>query len=362
MPNTTPSTSKPASSMADLMASYKTSFQTFHKGDLVKGHITKLTKNEVIVDINAKTEAIVLEKDRNIMNSIYNSLKVGDEVEVSILSPESDSGNPIVSLRRFLSNIAWHQLEQAQKEEKQMEVTVTDSTKGGAVVVTQNGLGGFLPNSHISGGDQQPTPGKKVKVRVLELARKENKIIFSQKSTISTAEFEAATKQFKSGSKVEVTVANITPFGIFVTLPVEGKEMTLDGLIHISEISWEKVEDINQLYTVGQKLEAVIIGFDKEARRTDLSVKRLTADPFEKIAELYPLEKKVSAVITKIDDTGAYLDLGEGIEGVIRKEKIPPTVIFQEGQTVTATVTELDKKRHRISLVPVLKEKPLTYR
>jgi ribosomal protein S1 len=348
--------------MADLMASHKTSFQTFNKGDLVKGTIARMTKNEVTVDLNAKTEAIVLEKERHLLNSMLAVLKVGDEVEVSILSPESESGHPIVSLRRFMSLRSWNALEAVQKSEDQIEVTVVEMTKGGAVVDTDNGLSGFLPNSHIGNGDQQIIPGKKIKVRVLDLSRKENKIVFSQKSTITLADFEEAAKALKSGSTIEVTVTNITPFGMFVTVPVPGKELTLDGLLHISELSWDKVEDINQLYTSGQKVEAKVIGLDKDARRVDLSVKRMTEDPFEKIATQYAIDTKVTGTVSKVDETGVYLDIAEGVEGLIRKDKIPPTVTYTEGQTLTATVTEVDRRRHRISLVPVLKEKPLMYR
>lgn len=358
---TASSTKKTASSMADLMASYKSSFQTFKKGDTVKGKITKLTKNEILVDIQAKTEAIVLEKDRNIMHSLLTALKEGDEVDVSVLNPESENGNPIVSLRRFIGNLAWDELEKSQKEDKQLDVTISDMTKGGALAYTGNGLSGFLPNSHI-GASEHLAPGKKIKVRVLELSRKENKLVFSQKTTISIADFAAAVKQFKQNQKVQVTITNITPFGMFVTLEVEGKELQLDGLIHISEISWEKVEDITALFTSGQKVEAVIIGFDKEARRIDFSIKRLTEDPFAKLMEEYPLEKKVTATITKVDDTGVYLDLGEGVEALIRKDKIPPTVTYEAGKTITATVSEVDVRRHRILLSPVLREKPLMYR
>jgi small subunit ribosomal protein S1 len=218
-----------------------------------------------------------------------------------------------------------------------------------------------LPNSHIAGGEQL-VHGKKMKVRVLELSRKENKIVFSQKTTISANDFESAAKQVKEGEKIEATITNITPFGMFVTVPVPEKDMTLDGLIHISEVAWEKVDDLNQLFSAGQKVEAAVIGFDKDARRVDLSIKRLIQDPFEKMIEKYPAEKKVTAAVIKIDDNGVYLDLEEGIEALIRKDKIPPTVTYKEGQSVTVTIAEVDRRRHRITLLPVLKEKPLMYR
>lgn len=372
MANTSSSKAK-ATSMADLMANYKTSFQTFRKGDLVKGIITKLNKNEILVDVKAKTQAVVLEKDKNMLHSLLETLKVGDEVEVSVLNPESDAGNPVVSLRRFLSNAAWEVVEKAQKDEKQIEVKVTDLTKGGLVVAVDNGLTGFLPNSHMAG--EKLAVGKKVKVRAIEVNRADNKIIFSQKSSISTQDFDDAVKQFKKDETVNVTVMNIVPFGVFVNVVVPGKknksgeELTLDGLIHISEVSWDKVTDLSALYTTGQTVETKIIGFDKNTRRVDLSVKQLSKDPFEKLVENYPLDKKITAVIIKIDDNGAYLaldglatDVEQSIEGLIRKDKIPPTVNYEKGQSVTVTVSEIDKRRRRIYFVPVLLDKPLMYR
>jgi small subunit ribosomal protein S1 len=356
-----------AKSMADLMAKHKTSFSTFRKGDAVSGKITKLTKNEILVDINAKSAAVVLEKDKTILRTLLEKLHVGDEVEVQILNPESDWGNPVVSLRRFLSNSSWKQLEEAQKVEGLINVTVTDLTKGGILVTAENGLSGFLPNSHLGSGNQ-PTTGKQIKVRVIEINRKDNKIIFSQKQTISAQLFNEAIKSFKIGDSIDVNVLNIAPFGVFTFIPIPGKtrpeggELQLDGLIHISEISWDKVDEITNLYAAGDKITAKIIGFDKNTRRIDLSLKQLTPDPFDNIANHYPLDKNVSVAITKIDDSGVYINLGAGIEGIIRKDKIPPTMNFKIDQTILATVSEIDKKRHKIYLVPVLREKPIGYR
>lgn len=356
-----------AKSMAELMSSYKTSFQTFKKGDLIKGTITKLTKNEILVDVHAKTQAVVLEKDRTLLNNLLAMLKTGDEVEVSVLNPESDMGFPVVSLRRFLSNAAWKQVEDAKTHEKQLSVTVTDVTKGGVIVVLSNGLVGFLPNSHMS-NNQTQSVGKQINVRPIEINRKENKIIFSQKQNIPLQVFEEALVQFKVGDTVEATVANVVPFGVFATVSVpgmknaQGEDLLLDALVHISELSWEKTDDISSVYTSGQKIQAKIIAFDKEMRRIDLSVKQLTRDPFEEIISKYPLDSKISGKVIRVDDNGVYLELEEGIEGVIRKDKIPPTLSFNEGQNINATVSEVDKKRHKIYLIPVLLEKPLMYR
>lgn len=354
-----------ASSMAELMAKQNQTVTGLHKGENVKGRITKLTSSQVLVDIGKKSEAIVLEKDRRNMRTIMSTLHVGDEVMVGVLNPESDAGIPVVSLRRFLDNISWSEVEKAQENKTSVTVTVTEITKGGAVVATKSGLTGFLPQSHIQfSQNQQLSVNKKIDVSVIELNRKDNRIIFSQKSTISEDAFVQLMSAFPKGTKVQAYIANVTNFGLFVTVPVvNNKDITqVDGLIHISEVSWEKTTDLNSLYTNGTTIEVVVIGYDQEARRLDLSIKQLTADPFTAIANIYPVDKKVSGVVSQLVEGNVYIDLGEGTEGIIRKEKIPPTVKYNIGDKINAVVSDVDARRRRITLLPVLLEKPIGYR
>lgn len=156
----------------------------------------------------------------------------------------------------------------------------------------------------------------------------------------------------------------MTPFGLFVTLPFKkGKtEESLEGFIHVSEIAWEKVEDLTAEYTAGQKIQANVNRFDTESRRINLSVKRMTKDPFEALMDKYPVDKKVTGTVKKVEESGITVEFEDDIEGVIKKDKIPPTTKYEVGQKITATVAEHDKKRHKINLVPVLLEKPLGYR
>lgn len=361
-----------ATTMAELMAKQKNTLVTLKKGESLKAKITKLTPSEMYVDAGAKTEALVLEKDKRILRTILSMFKVGDTVEVSVLNPESDSGQPVVSMRRYLGNLAWTKLEELQKSKEQIEVTVTESTKAGYLVTTDFGIAGFLPQSHTSFAQQHEVAlGMRLKASVLELNRKDNKIIFSQKTAISDDDFAAAMKQMKVGQTVDVTVANVTPFGLFVTLPFKKakSDESLEGFIHVSEIAWEKVEDLTAEYASGQKIQAVVNRFDTDTRRINLSVKRLTKDPFEALIEKYPVDKKVTGVVIKLDDSGVTIELDpstgsgqEKVEGQIKKDKIPPTTQYTVGQSITATVSEHDKKRHKISLVPVLLEKPIGYR
>lgn len=362
MASTPTNTSGQATSMAELMAKIENApVVALKKGDVVKGRLTRLTRREILVDIHAKGEAIVLERDPHILRNIMSLLKEGQEVEVSVLSPESESGQPVVSLRRFVDNLVWKHLEELKKSQEKVEVTINEVTRGGFVVSTSDGLNGFLPNSHTTSSQGPLTVGKSISVSIADLDREDNKIIFSQKTSLSVEDFAKLTASFKTGEKVKGEISTVTNFGFFVLLHPT-PEQTVDGLIHISEISWERLDDPTSLYKVGDEVEVVVIGIDRDSRRIDLSLKRLSADPFEKLKEAYPLEKQVSGKVVRTEDGNVYLDLGEGVEGLIKKEKVPAGTFYEVGQTISATITAHDSRRRRIELTPVLKEKPLMYR
>src|ERR1035437_10026675 len=154
---------------------------------------------------------------------------------------------------------------------------------------------------------------------------------------MNTSDFQTLIKSVKVGQKIDSVILNVAPFGLFLSLPVEDSKLA-EGFIHISEISWENVENIADLYKVGDKVTGVVIGFDKESRRVNLSVKRLLADPFEKKLDEFTVDKKIKAKVVKIIATGVLLDLGDNITGMIKKEKIPVKITYKEGQEVDVTV------------------------
>lgn len=346
-----------ASTMAELMAKHQSSLKSYRKGDTAQGIITKLTSGEILVDIGAKTEAVVLEKDKDLLRSLLSTLKTGDSVNVSVLNPESDLGNPVVSLRRFMDERVWGKLENQKAEKTILEILITDITKGGFLVSTDEGLSGFLPNSQtILNDNPQSFVGKKIKALVLELNRELHKIIFSQKAAFGDEDFKIVSDSVKPGEIVDALVSSNTPFGIFVSV---GK---LEGFIHLSELSWEKTETAENYFKIGEKIQAQVLGIDKDAKRVNLSIKRMTKDPFEDTAKQYSLDKKVRGVIKQISSLGITVDLGDSLEGLIKKDKIPPSSTYSAGDEIEATVSEIDIKRHRIILSPVLKEKPIGYR
>jgi small subunit ribosomal protein S1 len=348
--------------MAELLATHKTNFVNVSKGQVLSGIVTKLTSGEILVDIGAKTEAVVMEKDKRILKSLLSSLKLGDKVTVAVLNPESDYGSPVVSLRRFNDDRVWVKLEDLKKNKEQVNVIVGELTRGGFLVTTKDGISGFLPNSQTTFlQNAQELVGKEIKASVIELSRPLRKVIFSQKATVAAEDFEKATKSLKAGQEVEATISNVAPFGIFLLIELSDKSV-VEGFVHISEISWEKLATIPESYKAGEKIKAQIIGFDRESKRVNLSIKALTVDPFADKLKSYAADQRVSGSVSKVLSSGVLVNLEKGIEGFIKKEKIPPTVSYSEGSQVTATVVEVDSKRHRVILVPVLTEKPIGYR
>lgn len=360
------SSSDGKSAMGALLAKKSATVSGYKKGEVVKGTITKLTREEILVNISGKAEAVVLEKERQLLNAILATLKVGDTVNVGILNPESDSGNAVVSLRRFMEERAWTGLSGLAKNQEQINVTILDVTKGGYLVRLPNGMNGFLPFSHVSpSASTQPAVGKSVVAFVLDLKKEDKRIIVSQKQQLTNEEFSQVKKQYKSGQKLQATVAAVTSFGIFLVLPFttdKKEEKMVEGLVHSSQISWEKAGDFSTLFQPGATVDVVVIGFDDEAKRIDLSIKRLSDDPFQMLSKKYPVDTKVQGKVTRLSGGNVYVLLDDGIEGIIRKEKIPPTVTYEVDAPITVVVSEIDAKYRTINLVPVLKEKPIGYR
>lgn len=350
-----------ATSMADLMKKAETKLVKVSKGEVLNGIITKLTSSEILVDIGAKTEAVVLEKDRRILKSLLSTIKLGDKVTVSVLNPESDMGNPVVSLRRFNDNRIWEMLENLKKDKTQIEATVDEATKGGFLVSTLNGISGFLPNSQtVFLDNSQGLVGKLLKVSVIEINRPLRKVIVSQKATMDSSDFQKAVSALKPGQKIETTISNIAPFGIFTS--IKTGDNTVEGFVHISEVAWEKSATVPETFKQGDTIESQVTGFDRESKRVNLSIKNLTENPFEEKLKSYKADQKVTATVTKVLSSGLLVSLSEGVEGFIKKDKIPPTVSYKEGSSVNATVVDVDSRKHRVNLVPVLMEKPIGYR
>lgn len=356
--------------MAELMAKMGSKIQPLKKGEKVDGTIIKLSNQDIMLHSDKGVDMIVLEKEKRLHKQLMNFLTVGEKVTAVVLYPESDNGYPAVTLREFMAEKLWQEEERLQKTGQKMSVTVVETTKGGLVVESETGLVGFLPNSHMAQNQKaEDMVGSKIQVSIAELNRESKKIVFSQKTALSQDDFKKLANEYKSGTKVHGTVSGITQFGIFVSLPfvsATGESMTVDGLVHISEIAWEKVADLHDLFHSGQEVEAVVIGSDPRSKRIDLSIKRLTKDPFQAVLDAFPVDKKVTGLAKEMTNDGLVVDLGEVdgtmVEGLMKKDKIPPTTTYEMGQKVQATVVAIDSRKRKVMLTPVLLEKPLMYR
>jgi small subunit ribosomal protein S1 len=352
--------------MAELMARHKTTLTTFKKGDVVSGILTKLSSSEITVDIDGKTEAIVLEHDRTNRQAIMSALKVGDRVQVSVLSVESESGQPVVSLRGFMDELAWKKLAEMRDSRQTYPLSVTQAVKGGLIVATPVGIEAFLPQSHVSAGvAPQSLVGTVQQLYVTEVNRQTRKCIVSHKPTLTSEEFRALTKSLKVGDVMPVMIAHISPAGMVASLTLTTKDkepVSVDGFIHANEASWETV-DITSVFHIGETHHAKVTRIDGLGKRIELSLRQTTQDPYQKVLEGFIPEQTLSVTIGEASDEGIMVDLHtKGVEGMIRSEKIPAGSTYTTGEKLSVSVTDVDMKRRRVYVAPILAAKPLFYR
>ncbi len=352
--------------MSELLAKTGYQLRGLHKGEEVEGIITEIGKNKMFIDIGAKTEGVVLEKEFELAKEMIKTLKPGDKIRVVIGVPENEKGQILLSLRRTNENYKWALLEKCFKEGKEIEVRGLDVNKGGMIARFMN-IYGFIPASQFGRqhlGNLNNLYNKTFKVKIIELDRSKNRLIFSEKAVSEAqalAAQEKAIKLVKVADVLEGVVSGIMPFGIFVRVDVAAN-LFLEGLVHISEVSWEKVESLNKLYKVGDKLKVKVLGIDHDSKRLNLSIKQLQADPWLEIAQKYPVDKKVVGTVSKLAAFGAFVQLEKNLEGLIHISKIPADFEIKVGNKIEVYVEKVDLESHRIALGLVLSKKPVGYK
>jgi len=353
---------KPAASMAELMSRKAGNLQILRKGQQITGTIKKLTPREILMDIEAKGDALVIEYDRQNLENLLTFLKVGDRVSATVISPESEEGFPVLSLRRTLDDIIFERLEELSKKEEAFEVEVVESTRGGYFALTSQGIKGFLPSSQVSGGEN--LAGRKIQVKILEFDRARKRIVFSQKA-LNFVMNPATLREFvKPGETVEGEILSVAPYGVFVSISKNGSGdgKAAEGFIHISEVSYQRVENLPQKYKSGEKIKAQVIDVDSASRRVNLSIKRTEKDAFENAKEKYKPEQKIKGKVLDVKTRGVTFELESGINGFISSSKIPQGQTYNPGDTVEAEIVSIDEKRRVVILSPVLKAVPIGYR
>lgn len=343
--------------MEELLA--KTGYQPhgFKKGQEVEGTVISLSPKGIRLDLGGKAEGLVLEKDKTILTDLLANLKLGDKVRAVVLNPESDEGFTVLSLRRQRKKKAWQELTEAHKLDEPLEVSITDLTRGG-VLADFGGIRGFIPTSHLTISLDERILGQTLKVKVLEAVPQENRLLFSQKTaSIKTADLKKKLSKIKINQVYTGTISGITKFGLFVKL-----EEGIEGLVHISEVSWKRVEDLEKQFKIEDEIQVLVTGVDLETQRLNLSLRQLLPDPWLEISKKFATDQQVKGQVSRISRTGVFVLLKEGEMGIIPQNKISIGKTFKEGDKVTCSIESVDVQKRRINLVPVLKEKPIGYK
>ena len=369
--------------MAQLMAKVGSDLQVLQKGQTVTGIIKKLTPQEILMDIGAKGDALVIEFDRQNLENLLALLKVGDRVSATVISAESEEGFPVVSLRRTLDDIIFEKFSKLSKLEEALEIEVIDATRGGYFAQTSEGVRGFLPLSQVIDESGSLT-GKKIQVKLLEVDRSKKRVVFSQKALTYILDPDEIRKLIKRDDVVEGEITGITPYSLFLSIrtkkdakslpagrQVEGSRPELvEGFIHISEISYERIDNLESQFKKGDKIRAQVIEVDASNRRVNLSIKRTKKDTFLEAKVKYKPEDKVRGAVIKVSSRGIMIALEEGILGLIPQDKIPhfteasrgKPAGYNVGDIINCEVVEIDQRRRVIILSPILKAVPIGYR
>ncbi|MFC2606149.1 S1 RNA-binding domain-containing protein [Candidatus Saccharibacteria bacterium oral taxon 488] len=342
--------------MDDLLAQASDSVKQLTAGEVVHGTILSIKKHEVLIDLGPLGVGLVPRREV----SMSNNYAEGDEVTASVVEVELDNGYSLLSMRKAARDRGWDEV--AAKLESGEIVTVTpyDANRGG-LLAEYEGVRGFLPVSQLS-AEHYPRVGssdkdeilqrlntlvnKEIRVRILDADRKANKLIFSEKEAIKEGLAERFEK-LSVGDTVKGIVTGVVDFGVFVN--VEG----IEGLIHISEISWERVNNPSDYVKVGQTVEAKIIAIDKE--RLSLSMKQLTKDPWLDEVEQFKPGEDVEGTVTRITPFGAFVQLSPAVEALVHVSELggdgtDPEKVFTLNERKTFTVLEIDKDNRKISL------------
>lgn len=371
-------TSKRPRTMEELLKVTGYELKGLKKGQKVEGLVTDITKRMILIDIGAKTEGVVVDKEYEIAREMMQGLKIGDTIEAFVGSPENDRGQILLSLRQTAMNKRWEIFDELLKTGKAIDVRGLEVNKGGIIVKIQ-GVRGFVPSSQFGReylGRLNDLQNRDFSVKVIEVDREKNRLIFSEKAVSeqeSLAQQSEALKKVKVGDELEGMVSGIMPFGVFTRASIKAKAskdkkakkdegLFLEGLVHISEISWEKVDNPGEYFKTGDKIKVKVIGVDEKSSRLNLSVKQLQDDPWTKMAKEYPEGSKVKGEITKLAAFGAFVSLAPGVDGLIHISKIPTDKEFKVGQKIECFVEQVDLEHRRMSLSLALVKKPVGYK
>ena len=335
-------------------------------GEMVEGIVTEKTNRAIYLDIGGKTEGMVIDREMKAARDFIKGLNVGDKVTAVVTQSENDRGHPLLSLKKAAMTSVWAEFEEKLKTREIMKVKGREVNRGGLVVEVK-GVQGFIPSSQFGSqysGKMDELVGKDLEAKLIEVDREKNRLILSEREVSEATllkEQEKALESIKTGEEFSGEITGVMPFGYFVKITGK-KKIPLEGLVHISEISWEKVDDPSKYYKQGDRVKVKVLAVEKKSGRLNLSIKQLLPDPWDEIEAKYKPDAKVKGEVVRLAPFGAFVNLGPGIEGLIHISKIPAEHSIKPGDKVDCYIESIDKQQRRISLGLVLKEKPVGYK
>ncbi len=340
----------------DFAAAIEQTVFEFKEGDIVAGTVVRVDPDEVLVDIGYKSEGVIPPYELSVRNNSNPSeiVSVGDEIEALVLQKEDDQGRLVLSKKRAQYERAWGRIENVMNEGGTVTGHVIEVVKGGLIV--DIGLRGFLPASLVDlrrVRDLQPFVGEPIEAKVIELDRNRNNVVLSRRAYLEEEQAEqrhAFLDDLKEGDVREGVVSSVVNFGAFVDLG------GMDGLVHVSELSWRHVNHPGEIVTVGDKVRVKVLDVDHGKERISLSIRQTAEDPWETFARDASVGSVVEGKVTKTVPFGAFVSVGDGVEGLVHVSEIAahhvesPELELSIGQEVNVKVTEIDADRRRVSL------------
>ena len=340
----------------ELIEALEASFKDFNDGDIVDGEVVKIDRDEVLLDIGYKSEGVIPSKELSIRHDVDPNevVKVGDQIEALVLQKEDKEGRLILSKKRAQYERAWGRIEEVMTSGETIKGPVIEVVKGGLIL--DIGLRGFLPASLVDlrrVRDLHPFVGTELEAKIIELDRNRNNVVLSRRAFLEESQSEGRKtflQSLQKGERRKGTVSSIVNFGAFVDLG------GVDGLVHVSELSWKHVDHPQEVVTVGQEVEVEVLDVDLERERVSLSLKATQEDPWKEFERTSTAGSIIDGQVTKLVPFGAFVRVAPGIEGLVHISEIShehvdsPESVLSVGDEVKAKVIDVDVSRRRVSL------------
>jgi small subunit ribosomal protein S1 len=339
-----------------IVPNYDATIVPFEEGDVVTGKVVRIDKDEVLVDIGYKSEGVIPNNELSIRKSVDPSeeVELGEEVDALVLTKEDQDGRLILSKKRARFERAWRKIEAAAESGEPVIGAVIEVVKGGLIV--DLGVRGFLPASLV---DIRRVPnldeylGQNIQSKVIELNRSRNNVVLSRRAVLEEERKEqrqAILERLQPGLVIEGQISNIVDFGAFVDL--DG----IDGLIHISELSWSHVNHPSEILSIGDTVQVKVLDIDRDRQRISLGLKQTQEDPWQRVVDTYNVGDELEGTVTKVVAFGAFVEILEGVEGLVHISELAqqhvenPREIVHPGDDVKVKILEIDSERRRLSL------------